>query len=550
MRDIFEDMPLSMAWFVLTCGVYALQLFPLTGIFLMFLMAPYWSVVTINLGFASLAVEALFGRIQKAWLLVPALWFGGYAIAALISHMQFDDLDASFRKQNEGKSVQFSAMDTAIVFDSKTHGLSGAASSMVRTYDVPVAYETNPNFKTARHLAYRIGNRPRCDSVRADQRYGASGVHSFGFHENKVFVKDLCVVNGPEDPAGRVVVISDKVERQPHSDLLPFSLHTITITQPGGDTTELVSGWAAPLQWLPMPMMGCALNSSAPAWQCMAGFVRESQQGLGAPGGYGSAGLALVAKVLRLRASPATERRASFAGDEAAPSLAPIIEQRLRVTLGVLDRVIAEPSTGSTIHDYAGLHQRPDLVQERASEIVTTVVAALDIGSSKSLETSRNLQALLAVLPFAEFEPHAKAVLASLEARSKLTGYMIDDRFLARLGELGGRSVPFLERVAFEFRGNKWDSPRTYTRSAVEGLCMAGREAAHLADRIAAAMTASGRRTEGLFATAFVALLRLGRPDLADLGPDRSSPYRAKDYEAWRQSITSDSPPSVCRVKT
>lgn len=548
MRDTLIEMPVSLAWFVLTGALFALQVVPQTGVFLMFLLAPYWSIVTVNLGFVSLVGEALFGRVNKAWLLAPALWFGGYAVAATVSHIQFNVLDASFRKQNEGKSVQFSAADTAIVFESKSSSSSGAASHFVRSYDVPVAYEENPNFITARHLAYRIGDRSRCDSIRKDDRYRSSGVNAFGFHENKRFVTNLCVVSGPEDPAGDVVLISEKVERQPHSELLPFDQHTITITQPGGATTELVSGSAAPLQWLPMPVMGCALISSSPAWRCTAGFARESLQGLGAPGAYGSAALALVAKTLGLRESPASERLASFAGRQAAPNLEPIIEQRLRVTLGVLDRVIADPGAASTIHDYAGLHQRPDLISRRAPEIVTAIVAALDIGHSKSLETGRNLQALLAVLPFAEFEPHARVVLGSLEARSKMTEYMIDHRFLARLGELGGTSLSFLERVAFELRGPKGQSLRTYTLPAIEGLCKAGRDAAHLAERIAVVMNASGRRTDGLYTTAFVALLRLGRPDLADIGPDKASPYRAREYQTWRRTITSDSPSSACRV--
>ena len=57
----------SGAKFVVTAIVYALQLFPPSGVFLMFLMAPFWSIVTINLGFAT--TWSLAGRSRRnCWL--------------------------------------------------------------------------------------------------------------------------------------------------------------------------------------------------------------------------------------------------------------------------------------------------------------------------------------------------------------------------------------------------------------------------------------------------------------------------------------------------
>jgi hypothetical protein len=69
---------LSLACFIATAVVAALQWVPFTGIFLMFLMAPLWSVVLINLGFLAMIFEAVMGLIPRWAIVIPLLYFGGY----------------------------------------------------------------------------------------------------------------------------------------------------------------------------------------------------------------------------------------------------------------------------------------------------------------------------------------------------------------------------------------------------------------------------------------------------------------------------------------
>jgi hypothetical protein len=45
-----------------------------------------------------------------------------------------------------------------------------------------------------------------------------------------------------------------------------------TIALPDGRRLELLGGTAVPLAWLPMPIIGCALNSGAGRWDCAALF--------------------------------------------------------------------------------------------------------------------------------------------------------------------------------------------------------------------------------------------------------------------------------------
>lgn len=66
MRKFF---PISLLGLVATGVVYLLQVIPLTGIFLMFALAMFWSVVLINGSMIGVVIEALVGRVSAVGLL-------------------------------------------------------------------------------------------------------------------------------------------------------------------------------------------------------------------------------------------------------------------------------------------------------------------------------------------------------------------------------------------------------------------------------------------------------------------------------------------------
>jgi hypothetical protein len=63
--------------FVFTAVAFLLQIPPIPGIFLMFVAAPYWSVVAINVGFALMVLDGIFDGLPKLALVFPAIWFAG-----------------------------------------------------------------------------------------------------------------------------------------------------------------------------------------------------------------------------------------------------------------------------------------------------------------------------------------------------------------------------------------------------------------------------------------------------------------------------------------
>jgi hypothetical protein len=72
---MLDSIPRSMWLIGLTAVVYLLQLLPIPGVLLLILMAPLWTVATINAGFLGLGAEAVAGKSHRMWLIAPLFWF-------------------------------------------------------------------------------------------------------------------------------------------------------------------------------------------------------------------------------------------------------------------------------------------------------------------------------------------------------------------------------------------------------------------------------------------------------------------------------------------
>lgn len=61
--------PVSLAFFAVTALVFLLQLIPVTGVFLMFALAMFWSVVLVNAEIIGVAIKSVLGCVSRWWLL-------------------------------------------------------------------------------------------------------------------------------------------------------------------------------------------------------------------------------------------------------------------------------------------------------------------------------------------------------------------------------------------------------------------------------------------------------------------------------------------------
>ena len=539
MRTLFRNMPWSLSWFALTGVIFLLQLFPFTGIFLMLVAAPLWSVATINLGFLSLAGEVLLGRIAVMWLLLPLAWFAGYAGAAHVSQQRIAELDAKLRAANAGERLKFEAASQALVFDGRSEDLSGAHYAIVQNYRVPVAYQMRTEKKQRIHHASRVAAAPICDTVKADRSYSAAGINISWFHEGESLrgrrlVQGLCMISSPEDPELPAVLVEAK--REKHAGLiLPYMLTRISIHDAGGAKAELVTGRAEPLPWLPMPYMGCALNSGAPSWDCFAGFWRK-KVGLGGAGPYGGASR-VVAEALGLEKAFAADRRDEIAALQ-IPSLDNIVGESTERSLKVLDEVIANPARRIIVHDVPGLAGRVDLLGDRVPRLVPAISRALANGQA-TYETARVLQGILAQLPAADFDAIGPAMLEMLNAQSSLNDDTVEQSLATRLGRFGAPALPVLERMVFS-------RPKRPFRAAIYGLCRVGVDAESLAERLAALAPAGERRNKDLETDVYVTLMRMGRADIVEREKVASERFIKIRDKVLQRGISPASPPSVC----
>jgi hypothetical protein len=100
--------------FILTAVAFLLQVPLIPRVFLIFFFAPYWSVFTINLGFALMIW--LVGSLPKRLLIFPAIWFVGYAAAAGVSHFEAQKLAAEVLSENSGQFLPFDAQRDQVRF--------------------------------------------------------------------------------------------------------------------------------------------------------------------------------------------------------------------------------------------------------------------------------------------------------------------------------------------------------------------------------------------------------------------------------------------------
>ncbi len=103
----------------------------------MLFAAPFWSVLTLNLAFVALALEALFGRTDRRWILAPLLYFGGYAFNAHQTNEHYLALDAKLKAENSTQSIVFDPGQQVLVFDEDQEDLAGAPRSFVQKFGLP-----------------------------------------------------------------------------------------------------------------------------------------------------------------------------------------------------------------------------------------------------------------------------------------------------------------------------------------------------------------------------------------------------------------------------
>lgn len=254
-----SKLPRGLIWFAATAVVFILQVVPYPGIFLMFFGAPLWSILTINLGFAHIAAEAAVGRIHRAWMVLPVVWLAGYTALALQSHLALKKLDAELRADNAKNAITLATDRHTLVF---SPSMADTAKKIVSDYNLDDAFARTASPNPA-YIIYRMADKGICDRNHTPDNLWRREQLRSG--------QDLCVYRSDDGPKGETIIVGIEKREPERLAAISHSLSAVTIEEKSR-THTLVMGTAYALTWLPLPMIGCTLISSASKWQCSIDF--------------------------------------------------------------------------------------------------------------------------------------------------------------------------------------------------------------------------------------------------------------------------------------
>lgn len=397
--------PVSLGLLAATAILYLLQRFQFTGIFLMFVGAAFWSVVLINLAMAGIVLEAASGKVGWQWLALPALYFGGYYCAYFNDQRTLGKVAAETVRFNDGKSLPFDPAERDLVLEDPKDGLGIRPSEFIERFGLPRIFDGNGRV----HL---IGTPETCTLARTNRAARAAGVETRALKRASgsaaTAAERGCTIVMPGEPDKPAVRIVEAGSRKTANGL-PLWIRDYSVTDESTEQRVAVrTARAGPLKPFPMPVLGCALNSSAPSWDCFHEFMRDTAElPLGRPRHAGAA--SLIASVLGLEFSGDTTAHA--VGPEEFQAMADRADADLAAKeLALLAEMLARPLAPRKDSWFRQLIDRPDLVAPYAGRLFEAL-GVLQTAGQRGYSDGRQLWRLVAVLPETALLPHRRQMI-------------------------------------------------------------------------------------------------------------------------------------------
>jgi len=279
LNRIFNTLPYSISFFGIAAIVYGLQLIPTTGVFLMFVAGPFWSVFLINTGFLGVGIEAVVGRIHRAWLLLPFAWFCGYTVFAYLDHLEVAQIRTRLESHNAKVHVPFDADTDKLVVERLQD-----ANYLVADYRIPIVFAAGKGPQRSNTHAVRLAGKDFCDLIRRTRTpaFSEAGIHTAAIRDPldgrrfRVESKDHCLLSVPNDLKNFEIKVEVSSSDQRENGI-PTKLTELRLSLPGQENQTLLFAEVQPLSWWPKPVIGCALVSSRPSWECIHTFLREKE---------------------------------------------------------------------------------------------------------------------------------------------------------------------------------------------------------------------------------------------------------------------------------
>jgi hypothetical protein len=272
-----------LAYFFLGGAIYLLQLFPVPGIFVMFLGAILWIGLLVHVAMAHLAIASLFGLISRAWIAIPIVFYGAGFVLHLMSTRHVNNEMNAIERANVASVVK-AQPPLSFLADVSTDSLE-----LLRRYRIDRIFIREGNRVTDPVTVRSYARGEECN--RANTQYSHEKRH-----EPWLFISDLFFSYKGEDKSRQCIVSQYgvpaewryriTVELAP-SDSLLFQRFirkwTVVDDRTGAKLLSVEAGGFKTLGVIPMFYAGCSLNSGAARWDCGAGVMYASSL---IPAGY------------------------------------------------------------------------------------------------------------------------------------------------------------------------------------------------------------------------------------------------------------------------
>jgi len=261
------------AAYAATCGViFLLQLFPITGGFLMFLMAIAWIGVVINIAMIHLAGAALIGSIARLWIVLPILFYAG----GLAAHYR---ADAAVKTQTEAIERE-NAGSVITAGPPLSFFVRGVSTDLLELYRIDRL--VLPRGTNAPATIYYYARGTECDSANRSYNY-------YKRDEPSLFRRDLFLDYKGADKTRQCILQKDGPAGEVHYriEAVPFSSDTYLIksfgtkwtvydVQTGAALTRAQSAAFRVITPIPFLLAGCGLVDNPASWRCDAQMKKES----------------------------------------------------------------------------------------------------------------------------------------------------------------------------------------------------------------------------------------------------------------------------------
>lgn len=245
-------------WCLLVFAVLVgLQWFPITGVFLMMFAAPFWVGYMPHVIACAVFVDILQKKAPKILLLLPIAPYFVYYGFFFVELNKIATIENEIKEQNPSQIIEYNPQLHSLVM----------GENMVKQYKIPVSYSPNNNFPEG-YLSHRIVTQKLCKKGKGLKHF----THTFGvswssYGKNRFYKRfpNVCHFRIPEKPEHTLLKVS-RTEEKDQDNRLQKTHYNFYL----GDKLlgQYTSASYAALPSFPQFIIGCALNSAAPSWDC------------------------------------------------------------------------------------------------------------------------------------------------------------------------------------------------------------------------------------------------------------------------------------------